>query len=111
MPRIKGSKPVNVNGQVMTTRMYRQAVINTLQKYGNNFMTVNQIVNSAADAKMCEKKNAPRRAATHPMWKIISLMMDEENCPLIRIKNQSGRWMYKLKNPGYIYIDGYKCRH
>lgn len=101
MSRKVGSGNVVVNGKVMTTQMYQEVVENALIHNGNNWMSVGQIVLWGSTNKMCEKKDAPRRAMTHPMWKIVSTMGDK----LLRIR-KNGVYMYKLRNPKEVYING-----
>lgn len=105
MGRKVGSGNVVVDGTVMTTQMYKDAVVSALQHNGNNWMLVDHMVSWCSTFKLCEKKDSPRRAATHPMWKIISLMMEEQNPQIERIKH-NGRYMYRLKNPKMVYVNG-----
>ena len=100
-----GTGHVKLNGKTMTKEDYRNAVINSLKHNGNNWMTVNQMIIWASENKMVEKKNAPRKGAAHPLYKIVSNMMDENNV-LERKSNASGRFVYRLKNAQKIFING-----
>jgi hypothetical protein len=101
---------VKVNGRTLTTTDYSDAVVEALRHNGNNWMTVNQIIAWASDNKLVEKKNAPRQAVSHPLWKIISMMMyDTQYKGVDHNLERSvihGKYAYRLKNADYAYING-----
>lgn len=105
-----GTGKVKVYGQIMTGMAYRQTIINALKANGNNWMTVNQIINWGSDNKLCERKNAPRRAQVHPMWKIMTNLFREMNSPVVRHKNSKGVYVYRLVEPSTIRVDGRNCK-
>ena len=107
MGRKIGTGHVIVNGNVMTKDNYRDAVIKSLMHNGNNWMTVNQMITWASENKIVEKKNAPRKGAAHPLYKIISNMMEENNKIIERKRNHiNGRFEYRLKDAKELYING-----
>ncbi|MCM1217978.1 MAG: hypothetical protein NC548_26125 [Lachnospiraceae bacterium] len=96
-----------VNGRVITTKDYMNAVITTLQHNGNNPMTVSQIIEWAADHKLMDKKNASRKATVHPLYKIMSNMIYDTPNPVIdRQQNMNGIYEYQLKDIEVLYING-----
>jgi hypothetical protein len=99
---MKGS--VIVNGQVMTQEKYKQAVITTLEENNNKWMTCDEMVEWASHHNLCERKNAYRKAMSHPLWKIISNMMEEKNPVITRMSNINNVFIYKLKVSN-VYID------
>lgn len=105
-----GTGKVKVYGRVMTGNTYRQTIINAIKANGNNWMTVNQIVNWGSDNMFCERKNAPRLAKTHPMWKIMSNLYYEINSPVVRRRNKKGVFVYRLVEPSTINVDGLNCK-
>lgn len=108
MGRKVGSGNVMVNGKIMTTQDYENVVVSALEHNGNNWMTVDQMVLWGSTHKMCEKKDAPREATTHPLWKVVSMMMYDVPFANRRLerKREHGRYMYKLSDPTKVYVNG-----
>lgn len=101
-----GFGSVVVNGKVMTTDMYKNAVIRVL-KETCDWLTVPQIIRRASDMGLCEPDDAPRKAVAHPIYKCISMMMEEKAfLPIIRMKDEYGKWVYYCKEPMAKYING-----
>lgn len=105
MSRKVGSGKVKVNGKTMTQKMYEDTVIAALEHNGNNWMTVNQIVLWGSTHKMCEKKDSPRQAQTHPMWKVISTMYETPSQSKLVRKREKGCYMYRLREPEKVYVN------
>lgn len=114
MPRLKGDKGVIINGHVMTTQDYKNVAKQALQANGNNWMTTAQIVDWAAANNLCEPKKAKRKATTHPMWKIMTLMMDDGKSNLKLRFSKNGILEYQIDPAKVeeIYVNGIKyVRH
>lgn len=98
---------VIVNGQLMTYNNRKKSVIECLEQLGNNWSTTDTILAKAVSMKLMEKKNDKRiKAHSHPIWKIMTTMSDEENSPLYKRFNKNGILEYKLKKPQNIYVNG-----
>lgn len=102
----QGTGSVIVNGKVMTTDMYKNAVIRTL-KETNTWMTTPEIIRFASDRGWCEPEESQRKAVAHPIYKCISLMMEEKVfLPIVRMKNDYGKYVYYIKEPMAKYLNG-----
>lgn len=102
-----GSGKVVVNGKVMTTQSYVNCVEQALINNGNNWMTTDQIISWGYANGLCERKNAPRRAVAHPMYKIMSMIIDNTtDISIQRRLNNKGILEYQLKDPKHIMING-----
>lgn len=103
--RKEGTGKVVVDGRVLTQKDYRNSVIEMLQRFGNNWTTANTLVNAAADNHLVEKKSAPRRADRHPLWRVLTSMVREENPVIMRKKNSRGLYVYRLTMPEALNIN------
>lgn len=104
----RGRKPsVVVNGKLMTGQAYRQAIIETIEEMGNNFLPAAAIIEIAASRGKCERLKAPRQAHSHPIWKHLSIMTNNTDpSPLMWRYNNYGLLEYKLKNPRRMFMNG-----
>lgn len=102
-----GTGSVVVNGKVMTTDMYKNAVLKTLTTTGR-WMTTPEIIAFASSMKWCEPDDwTKRKACAHPIYKCISLIMDEQTfLPIVRMKDDYGKWTYHIKEPNAMYFRG-----
>lgn len=91
----KGKGSVIVNGHVMTTEDYKNAVRTTIETLGNNWLDTNTILAYASANEMMEPKNTPRKGDRHPIWKILSIMYYEDGS-IKRRKNNRGLLEYQL---------------
>lgn len=102
-----GRGSVVVNGKVMTTDSYRNAVIRTL-KTTDKWMTTEEIIKFASNNGWCEPDDwTTRKAVAHPIYKCISLIMEETTLkPIIRMKDPHHKWTYRIKEPNALYVNG-----
>lgn len=96
--RRKGFGPVVINGHTLTQKDYEKAVINTLQQNGNKWMTCEEMIEFASSKEWIDGKNYPRLAQAHPLYKILSDMMEGGNRVIERFKNIDGDWTYRLNS-------------
>ena len=101
-----GTGNVKVNGETLSYKNYRNAIISSLKHNGNNPMTGSQITNWAAERKLVEKKNAARKGSSHPIYKHLSDMMKEKDRVIDRKKNENGIYEYYLIKCDELYING-----
>lgn len=102
-----GTGNVIVNGKVMTTDMYKNAVLKTL-KSTDKWMSTPEIINFASKMEWCEPDDwTTRKAVAHPIYRILTYMMEEKTFhPIIRMKGEDNKWTYRIKEPNAIYING-----
>lgn len=101
----QGFGHVIVNGKPMTTDRYKNAIVKVLTQ--KDWMTTPEIIRTASEQGLCEDENYPRKAVAHPIYKILSMMFDEDIVRVItRMKSEDGEWEYKLTKKNVIYING-----
>ena len=97
---------VVVNGKLMTGKAYEQAIVETLEETGNNFLPTAAIISIAAGRGKVEPLNAKRRAHSHPIWKILSNMTDTPSKSILDYRwNHQGLLEYRLKNPRRVMVN------
>lgn len=100
-PKGKVSQVI-VNGTPMTTDRYKNAIVSVLKTH--DWLTTPQIIRLASEQGLCEPIDSPRKANAHPIYKILSMMFDEDTIRVIsRTKSRFGEWEYKLTNPNVFY--------
>lgn len=106
MSRRIGSGKVKVAGKIMTTQMYKDCVCNVLTHVANNFLDVKSIITIGANNLWCEPDiRSKRKATSHPLYRILTYMIDDENSNIERRVNQRGVYEYRLKDPKYISVN------
>lgn len=106
--RKQGTGNVIVNGKPMTTDRYKNAIVKVLKQ--KDWLTTPEIIKLASEQGLCEGENYPRKAVAHPIYKILSIMFDEDITRVItRVKSNFGEWEYKLTKPNVIYHNGFQC--
>lgn len=96
-----------VNGKLMTFDTRKKVVIECLKQLGNNWSTTDTILSKAVSLKLMEKKNDKRiNAHSHPIWKVMTQLANNENSPLCKRFNKQGILEYKIKNPQNVYVNG-----
>lgn len=95
----KGRKPsVVVNGKLMTGQAYKEAIVKTLKMVNGCYLSASAIVNIASDNGLVERKNSPRAAHSHPIWRILTTMVEEDYPSILDWRyNKRGYLEYKLK--------------
>lgn len=105
--RKQGTGNVIVNGKPMTTDRYKNAIVKVLKQ--KDWLTTPEIIRLASDQGLCEDEKYPRKAVAHPIYKILSIMFDEDITRVItRVKSHFGEWEYKLTKPNVFYQNGFQ---
>ena len=90
-----GTGKVQVNGKILATQDYKDAVINTLKELRVP-VTTDTIISYASSRNWVEDRNKPRKAASHPLYKIMSIMVDEDKDERVKFSfNKKGRLQYQ----------------
>lgn len=96
--RKEGSGHVVVNGRVMTTQMYKDAAVSTIKELTkgkkNVWIATSTIIEHASNKLQMDTRNAKRRAASHPLYKIMTMLTDDNKVK--RRLGLRGRLEYRL---------------
>ena len=87
---------VFVNGRVITGDDYRTAALQTLQTLGT-WVTTDTIISYASAQGWIDRRNHPRKAHSHPMYKIMSMMTGYPGAKVTWRYNSKNILEYKLK--------------
>ena len=95
----KGRKPgfgkVKVGKRILTTQDYKNAVIDTLKELKVP-VTTDTIISYASAKGWVDDRNRPRKAVSHPLYKILSIMVDKDGDPRIKYSfTKRGRLQYE----------------
>lgn len=87
---------VVVNGRVITGEDYRQAALETLKALGT-WVNTDTIISYASAQGWIDRRNRPRKAHSHPMFKIMSTMTGFPGAKVTYRYNSKNILEYKLK--------------
>ena len=104
-----GKGHVMFNGKIMTGDDYKNAIVKTLKDNDMGWMTTPEIIHHASRNQYCEGEDYPRKAVCHPIYKMLSEMMDNDVIRVLMRVKRAGEWEYKLMDPDVRYINGHQC--
>lgn len=97
MPRGRkvGTGKVLVGGKILTTQDYKDAVINTLKELKVP-VTTDTIISYASAKGWVDDRYRPRKAVSHPLYKILSIMTNDDKDKRVKFSfTKRGRLQYQ----------------